>query len=271
MEGLYGSIRGTDMDRIFGCMKAWCGLDEGSHVVDVGSGLCRPLLHAMVSVGVRDVTGVEVDRVKCIKAEAFCDLVKKKLGGGGKEEGWKNLGVEPKILCSSVEAMESLDPATHAYSFWEGVPVEARMGFGRLCSASKTLTCVTVVQRSMRNRDPVEEMQEYGFHGLDLVDSFRVCMSGSGRSFMAYVFARRPADLRGGREGSVVGEARPMVAPSVRRRMETGSKIVKEQYKEIKSSGGVRKKTRLGVCPARKEGDVVEWGLVGGAGSNELS
>ena len=33
----------------------------------------------------------------------------------------------------------SLDPATHAYSFWEGVPVSSRRAFGALFRASKTL------------------------------------------------------------------------------------------------------------------------------------
>ena len=33
----------------------------------------------------------------------------------------------------------SLDPATHAYSFWEGVPVDAKCAFGALFAASRTL------------------------------------------------------------------------------------------------------------------------------------
>jgi hypothetical protein len=46
--------------------------------------------------------------------------------------------------------MRTLDPATHAYSFWEGVPVCARRAFGRLFAASATLTGVAVVQRAVR-------------------------------------------------------------------------------------------------------------------------
>lgn len=46
--------------------------------------------------------------------------------------------------------MRTLDPATHAYSFWEGVPGGARTAFGRLFAASATLTGVAVVQRAVR-------------------------------------------------------------------------------------------------------------------------
>lgn len=35
--------------------------------------------------------------------------------------------------------IKTLDPATHAYSFWEGVPEDSRRAFGRLFRASKTL------------------------------------------------------------------------------------------------------------------------------------
>lgn len=35
--------------------------------------------------------------------------------------------------------MRSLDAWTHAYSFWEGVPVDSRRAFAKLFRASKTL------------------------------------------------------------------------------------------------------------------------------------
>ena len=35
--------------------------------------------------------------------------------------------------------VKSLDTWTHAYSFWEGVPVASRRAFARLFRASKTL------------------------------------------------------------------------------------------------------------------------------------
>ena len=46
--------------------------------------------------------------------------------------------------------VRSLDPCTHAYSFWEGVPVEGKAAFGALFAASRTLRSVAVVQRAIR-------------------------------------------------------------------------------------------------------------------------
>lgn len=40
--------------------------------------------------------------------------------------------------CACIQ-VSSLDPATHAYSFWEGVPIEGKAAFGKLFAASRTL------------------------------------------------------------------------------------------------------------------------------------
>ena len=75
--------------------------------------------------------------------------------------------------------MRTLDPATQAYSFWEGVPVDARAAFGRLFAASATLRGLAVVQRALRGAPPAAAMAELGFGRLRLVDSFPVSMSGA--------------------------------------------------------------------------------------------
>ena len=46
--------------------------------------------------------------------------------------------------------MATLDPCTHAYTFWEGVPPDGKAAFGALFAASRTLTSVAVVQRAIR-------------------------------------------------------------------------------------------------------------------------
>ena len=40
----------------------------------------------------------------------------------------------------------TLDPATHAYSFWEGIPIEGRAAFGKMFRESRSLHGVVVVQ-----------------------------------------------------------------------------------------------------------------------------
>jgi hypothetical protein len=188
VEGLYGSITATHMQRLLTTMRERCGLGPDSHLVDVGAGLGRPLLHALVTEGLAGAFGVELDAIKCMKADAFLRQTAIAAARRGLVSTAPTL---PRIHCAPIEAFQTLDPATHAYSFWEGVPPEARAAFGRLFVASRTLCAVTVVQRSLRAVDPAVFMDEaYGFGPLRLVDNFAVSMSGSGRWFQAYVFVR---------------------------------------------------------------------------------
>lgn len=198
VEGLYGSITGASMERVLRSMEISTGLssmatnDVGkscpSVLMDVGSGLCRPLVHALATGRVSSCTGVEVDRIKCIKADAFCRQVKRQITR--KEINVKS-NWDIDIVCSGIEALPTINPVTHVYSFWEGVPVDARVGLAKLFKQSRTATSICVVQRAIRHDNPAEYMDEaYGFGPLRVVDSFRVAMSGSGRSFMAYVFVK---------------------------------------------------------------------------------
>lgn len=104
--------------------------------------------------------------------------------------------------------MASLERCTHAYSFWEGVPIPAREAFGKLVARSDGVQGVAVIQRAMR--DPEGAMLSLGFGQLSLRASFPVSMSGSGRSFTAYVFAREAPALRRAADSAV---ARPVVRP----------------------------------------------------------
>lgn len=184
VEGFYGSITGAHMQRLLAAMP---GLGPDANLVDVGAGLGRPLLHAAVTKGLRGVWGVELDAIKCMKAAAFLEKTAQQAVARGLAP--PDIAV-PAIRCAPIEAVSTLEPATHAYSFWEGMPAGARAAFGRLWSASTTLQAVTVVQRAMR-QDPVAVMAAYGFGPLRLVTRCRVTMSGSGRAFQAYVFSRQ--------------------------------------------------------------------------------
>lgn len=165
-------------------MESKCNLCKSSRLVDVGAGLGRPLLHALLSPGIDSAHGIELDSIKCAKAEAF---MKQSAAALVKKGFLKSLRI-PSMECSPIEEVASLD-ATHAYSFWEGVPYDARVAFGRLFHASSQCQSVAVVQRSMRHADPAVIMEEdYEFGPLQLVSTLPVSMSGSGRSFTCYVF-----------------------------------------------------------------------------------
>lgn len=78
-----------------------------------------------------------------------------------------------------VNGAGTLDPATHAYAFWEGIPVKARVAFGELFANSSTLQSVAIVQRAIRRQTPAELMAGYNFGSLQLMDTLKgIHMSG---------------------------------------------------------------------------------------------
>jgi hypothetical protein len=89
-----------------------------------------------------------------------------------------------------VNTCGTLDPATHAYSFWEGVPTKCRCAFGELVARSTTVRCIAVVQRSVRRRKPEELLAAYGFGALQLVETVSgVHMSGTSCCSLLFFFA----------------------------------------------------------------------------------
>jgi hypothetical protein len=184
VEGIYGSITQAGMNKIFDCMKHGTSFGANSCLIDIGSGLGRPQLHAAIDPGLKKSLGIELDQVKVTKARAFITQTLDEMHRRSKGARFAT----PQIVCSSVEKLQSLEKATHAYSFWEGIPMSARASFGLLFRSSTSCHSVTVVQRSMR--DPAKQMLELGFGPLLLIKSFPVKMSGSGASFQAYIFTK---------------------------------------------------------------------------------
>ena len=81
---------------------------------------------------------------------------------------------------------DTLEPATHAFSFWDGIPLHGRMAFGKLFKSSLSLTSVVVVQHAMYG-EPSLIMAEMGFGLVLLMAQFEVAMSGSGAKFQVYI------------------------------------------------------------------------------------
>lgn len=177
IDGMYGSITQSSMQKVLDCLRHQCQLDACSVLVDIGSGLARPLLHAIVDIGVSGerTFGIEVDMIKCEKAAIISE---------------RSYPLSPpRIICSPIEDILTLDPVTHAYSFWEGINTEARCVFGRLFRESRTLTHVCIVQRFVK--DIVDVMDEYGFGILEPIEQIKVSMSGSGSRFWAFVLKKK--------------------------------------------------------------------------------
>ena len=67
------------MAAVVASMRRHCSFAADSRFVDVGAGLGRPLMHALVSPGVTSLWGIEVDSVKVQKALAFMGHIRQKL------------------------------------------------------------------------------------------------------------------------------------------------------------------------------------------------
>ncbi|KAI8477070.1 MAG: hypothetical protein J3K34DRAFT_498494 [Monoraphidium minutum] len=199
VEGCYGTLTRNGVQQIMVAMAEACGLSKGSVLVDIGAGIGRPLLHAMQHPGVAAAWGVEIDPVKCSKGRAYMELVMRDMARAGLLAGGARA---PSMACVPVEQLSTLEPATHAYAAWEGMPDTAKVAFGRLFVASSTLQSVAVAQRSFR-RPPLDVMRELGFGELQLLKTFPVHLAGSQRQLNAYIFRKAPG----------AGAARPEAAP----------------------------------------------------------
>jgi len=188
IEGIYGSITRTGTSKIMDAMAKLCSLNEKSCLADVGSGLCRPLIHAVLGCRVKRAVGFEVDPIKCQKAASFISQLGRlpfvKASAPALLDSLIN------VQCVAVEKLTALHEITHMYTFWEGIPTAAKHAVGRLVHASPHLRCVAVVQRSFRGASPEDHMLQYGFGPLKLLTSFPVSMGGSGRTFTSYIFAK---------------------------------------------------------------------------------
>ncbi|KAK9867052.1 hypothetical protein WJX84_008430 [Apatococcus fuscideae] len=206
LEGIYGTLTRHYMQLVLESLSAHCGLVASSSLIDVGSGLGRPLMHACVSHGLTACHGIEIDFIKCAKANAFVALsaqrLKSKLAGPAI--------TLPSIQCCAIEEVPELT-ASHVFSFWEGIPTEARCALGRLVAASPAVQGVAVCQRAMRGGHPEQVMEEMGFRQLKLVETFPVSMAGRGQRFVAYIFVR---PVCAARDGENVQEAASPAAAS---------------------------------------------------------
>lgn len=189
LVGMYGSLTGASMDHIFDVLKESADFGPASALVDIGSGLGRPLLHAYYMEGIARIRGIEIDSLKCVKAKAFAERVEKVL----KE---RRLVLSDRrcfydITCDAIESIDSIDPATHAFTFWEGMSGESKGVIGRLFCNSETVHTIVIVQRAVR-ADPVAFFRDaYDFGHINLLATLNVTMAGSGRKFVAYILCKK--------------------------------------------------------------------------------
>lgn len=174
--GIYGSITQASMDRVVSSLKTHAGFSADSILLDIGSGLGRPLAHAALDPGVRCGVGIEIDPMKHIKALAFVDRVATKM----------EMDLNICLLNQQVKDHLPSQDYTHAYAFWEGFSAEDKRAVAALFNAY--VPYIVIVQRAMRC--PESCMADLGFAPVTLLDTIAVTMSGSGRAFTAYLFKK---------------------------------------------------------------------------------
>ena len=185
VSGVYGTLTLASLEPILEFVLS----GPGNLVVgDGGSGIGRPLLHAAAHHFFKNggvpppplcLYGIENDKVKNHKAlsvlEAIC----------GTHPGL----VRPKIILADLTRVATLNPLTRIVLAWEGFPYGDMCAIGALVKKS-TIRKIVIVEKSMRNSDPVKNMADMGFGRVTLECSFRVKMSGSRRQLVAYCFVR---------------------------------------------------------------------------------
>lgn len=204
--GMSGSVARLSMDAILRSME----LDSTSCLLDIGSGLGRPLLHGLV-LGAAGVCGIEFDPIKHVKAQTLISRI-------------LPLEYQVRTCCynldvQQVQSLADLDERiTHIFSFWQGINHEARATVGRLVTHSwlKTdnLRSVAVVQEF--RKDMQAYMSKVNFPPeLSLVDSFPVSMIGSAAKFRAYIFKFPKVNLKKQKHNVNLKDDRPVPQSSV--------------------------------------------------------
>jgi hypothetical protein len=163
--GVYGTLSPSDMHRALGYFHAACPFTETSVFLDLGSGIGKPLMYALpwFMHGIRRGTapcdtsmplhlyGVEFDPTKVQKSADFLTSAKHELA----KEGFHLSGCnQPKIICAGVEELDSIEPASHVFTAWQGFNDEDKTSVGRLFAKSTTAKGLMIVQYAVKKRDP---------------------------------------------------------------------------------------------------------------------
>lgn len=177
--GMSGSVSRLDMASILAGM----GVDSSSNFLDIGSGLGRPMLHAL-HYGAATVSGVEFDHIKHVKSQTVISRV-------------LPITDQARTCClhkdvMSISSLQEIHPKiTHIYSFWQGITRDARAAVGKLIREAlqqhRHVSSVAFVQAHQDNLDSYMESLSFP-RELFLYQTYPVCMMGSAAKFKVYIF-----------------------------------------------------------------------------------
>ena len=174
--GLYGSLTTDSMAEV---LADWPDFNASSILLDVGCGIGRPQMQALVQYGVSCSVGVEMDCIKCNKAVAFIERV-------AKDAALDASGV--RILHRSSSKLTTLEPCTHLYLCWQGWHANDKAKMGALVKESASVFCVCMVQHSRDTLRDVQALVSAGWPPLQLVKSRQVHLLQSRETLRAHTY-----------------------------------------------------------------------------------
>jgi hypothetical protein len=229
-------------------LTRFCG---DSIVVDVGSGLCRFLMHA-VGDGVQAAYGIEVDVLKCQKAESSINVTLQKMRkahSAAAVAAFLPEGKVPHIIFSSIHDIRSIDPATHVLACWQGFSQVDQKATGKLFCESSTVLAVTIVQHfqwvDVHSSSPLHQQMEAAMAGLGFGQvrmvglPLPVKMSGGrNEQLQAYTFLKLS-----GASPSTRGQGGLPGLPSLARFCSSDSRAILKRGKAVNELAKLGKKT----------------------------
>lgn len=171
---LYGELTAQSMDRVVETLR----LAASSILLDLGSGIGKPGLHATFTVGCRCV-GVEVNGLRWWRSLTIlrppCPVSR---------------ATPPLLLHADGLRLPTLEPCTHVYTFNPGWPVSDVQRLCDLVVASTSVVVLACFQHLFRGVR-ADRQQRAPFNGaFRLVTQIAVTMSGSGQRHTCYVYRR---------------------------------------------------------------------------------
>lgn len=179
LEGVYGTL--VNKSSMWTLRNMHPPLGPESILLDVGSGLGRPLMKAMYHLGVKRTIGIEMEELKVFKAKQFVERVARDT----------HMQSTPEFILKNVATVDSLGPATHVLAVWYGWDEEDKAAVGRLFTRSPSAKCIVIVQAVTQGcRDILAFMNEMEFEGIYLLRKQEVSMPYGKTSMQAYVFCK---------------------------------------------------------------------------------
>jgi hypothetical protein len=177
---IYGEITINSMQKIIDVMKEKCKLGPQSRIIDIGSGLGKPNVHAALSPSVAVSYGVELIELRW---QLSLHVLKRLLSHS--DSTVANAATNCYFGHGDITAARTLDPFTHVYMFDVGFPPDVMIHIAKAFNASQASQHLICFHNE-------KVVHGYGFE-VELIEKVSTSMSGSSEGHQCYVYTRKSA------------------------------------------------------------------------------